>query len=66
MLLVISYITGVDTFLREETSIAHRPHEPFALGSIITARISTMRKKKVGLAESKTGWRVLDKRIILT
>ena len=45
MLLVISYITGVDTFLGEETSIAHRPHEPFALGPIIT-RISTMKKKR--------------------
>lgn len=57
MLLVISYITGVDTFLGEETSIAHRPHEPFALGPIIT-RISTIKKKKVGLAKSKIGWRV--------
>lgn len=66
MPLAISYITGVDTFPREERSIAHRPRDPSALGPVITARMSTMKTKKVGLAESKTGSRILDKRIILT
>lgn len=46
MLLAISYITGVDTFPREERSIAHRPHDHLALGPVITARMSTMKKKK--------------------
>ena len=46
MLLAISYITGVDTFPREERSIAHRPHDPFTLGPVIAARMSTMEKKR--------------------